>query len=413
MSKKHSIAKTAEMLAKKKHKYEEMLDSTFPAERNTGRRMLDRINKSIDELFAKQEAQKMEASGGANAPGPMMGYGGKTKKYAPGGWIPSIMSPQASYVANNAANKIYDMNERTRAMLGLSPVASSPSGQSGPGFFQRAGAFLRNTLDDVNADQVVMNATPFAKIAASRRAIDNFRPVPAPRTQGSVDLDTDYNINPQLIENRRALRTMNETIDQSNTSSSAANAARLMAFTQNLNQTGQLYGQKENIETQLGNRQAMVNADIEGRNNQLLNQYDMMRRDDENQRDAMRLGATQDFFDTIQGLAMDRELKRADIERLRILTQQYDPGVISRMLGAAGLEKLADNLESAGDTELASTYRNLAQMYPEMVGEPETNAYGGKLKDFGYGGKLPVRKMYGGKVKKNSRRVVRSTRRQK
>lgn len=101
---------------------------------------------------------------------------------------------------------------------------------------------------------------------ANRRAINRMEGPATPVYTPGVKLDTTYDINPQLSAARDGETVLNRSIDNSMTSAGSATASKIGAFAQRLRNTGELYGQKTNAESQMRNHETMINANINANN---------------------------------------------------------------------------------------------------------------------------------------------------
>lgn len=110
----------------------------------------------------------------------------------------------------------------------------------------------------------------------------------APNLYRAGKLKTNFDISPQLGSIERASRNINNEIDR-NTASSVASLARKQGVLHNAtDQTNQLYGQKENIETELINKDILNQQNVNNLNIDKLNQHNDRLVDFNNQKAAMR-----------------------------------------------------------------------------------------------------------------------------
>lgn len=96
--------------------------------------------------------------------------------------------------------------------------------------------------------------------------------VPTPQLIAPAKLKTSININPQLSDVRESELSQNRLVE-GNTASSVANVARQQRISNNaLSQRSRLRGEKENLETQLQNQDAMNRQQVASANAQQVNE---------------------------------------------------------------------------------------------------------------------------------------------
>lgn len=96
--------------------------------------------------------------------------------------------------------------------------------------------------------------------------------VPTPQLIAPVKLKTSVNINPQLSDVRESELSQNRLVE-GNTASSVASVARQQRISNNaLSQRSRLRGEKENLETQLQNQDAMNRQQVASANAQQVNE---------------------------------------------------------------------------------------------------------------------------------------------
>jgi hypothetical protein len=96
--------------------------------------------------------------------------------------------------------------------------------------------------------------------------------VPTPQLIAPAKLKTSVNINPQLSDVRESELSQNRSVE-GNTASSVASVARQQRISNNaLSQRSRLRGEKENLETQLQNQDAMNRQQVASANAQQINE---------------------------------------------------------------------------------------------------------------------------------------------
>lgn len=120
--------------------------------------------------------------------------------------------------------------------------------------------------------------------------------VPTPQLIAPAKLKTSININPQLSDVRESELSQNRLVE-GNTASSVTNVARQQRISNNaLSQRSRLRGEKENLETQLQNRDAINRQQVASSNAQQINEANRFN----------SISATQTANDKIQATANNR-----------------------------------------------------------------------------------------------------------
>lgn len=120
--------------------------------------------------------------------------------------------------------------------------------------------------------------------------------VPTPQLIAPAKLKTSVNINPQLSDVRESELSQNRLVE-GNTASSVASVARQQRISNNaLSQRSRLRGEKENLETQLQNQDAINHQQVASSNAQQINEANRFN----------SISATQTANDKIQATANNR-----------------------------------------------------------------------------------------------------------
>lgn len=139
---------------------------------------------------------------------------------------------------------------------------------------------FKEWLTDNKNDIISSGATTLSNIgsaiagyAINNKMLNNLEFAPAPISQQATKLKTNYNINPQLDSVRESLGETEKNITN-NTASSKVALNRILKARANATQMkNQLYGQKENIETQLINKDKLNQQEIANKNIENYNDY--------------------------------------------------------------------------------------------------------------------------------------------
>lgn len=127
----------------------------------------------------------------------------------------------------------------------------------------------------------------------------------APTLYQSAKLKTTYNISPQLAEVERTRQRSLDDVN-ANTASSVARLARNTGINlRSADAINNLYGEKENIETQLINQDRLNAQNVRNQNTQAYNQYLNQLNDFQNSKTAARFNAIGNMVEGITGAAGD------------------------------------------------------------------------------------------------------------
>lgn len=141
--------------------------------------------------------------------------------------------------------------------------------------------------------------------------------VPTPQLIAPAKLKTSVNINPQLSDVRESELSQNRLVE-GNTASSVVSVARQQRISNNaLSQRSRLRGEKENLETQLQNQDAINRQQVASSNAQQINEANRFN----------SISATQTANDKIQATANNRTQM---IEGLTSAVRDYQLGVDKR-----------------------------------------------------------------------------------
>lgn len=147
-----------------------------------------------------------------------------------------------------------------------------------PNWFQRTYRNIRNHVrenSDIVNDSIGLASNVVSSLignSINRRMLNSLRYSPAPIPQRVAKLKTRININPQLDRMRESLASYERNIDANTGSSQVALARKQRARLADILGRNELYGDKENKETELINtdrinQQEVANKNIEAYNN--------------------------------------------------------------------------------------------------------------------------------------------------
>lgn len=191
--------------------------------------------------------------------------------------VPSAGITAGANITNPSASSIKSINSRSKGkgfnlFKGIDKGEAISSGIGAVGTLI-SGLLNKGSIDKTSAPQV-----------------------PTPQLIAPAKLKTSVNINPQLSDVRESELSQNRLVE-GNTASSVASVARQQRISNNaLSQRSRLRGEKENLETQLQNRDAINRQQVASSNAQQINEANRFN----------SISATQTANDKIQATANNR-----------------------------------------------------------------------------------------------------------
>lgn len=182
---------------------------------------------------------------------------------------------------------------------------------------------------------------------ANKEFINSLRYSPAPIQRNAAKLKTRINIAPQLDKMRESLAAYERAIDNNTSNSQVALARKRAARMANVLQTNELYGTKENAETELINKdrlnqQTIANANIESYNTwrdgktAFENAIAEKRAENEVSRINNNVGIVQNVFDQ---MSRNRNLRNTIIAQMAA-----SPNVNPELLRDLGADWVTDDM---------------------------------------------------------------------
>lgn len=188
--------------------------------------------------------------------------------------------------------------------------------------------------------------------------------VPTPQLIAPAKLKTSVNINPQLSDVRESELSQNRLVE-GNTASSVASVARQQRISNNaLSQRSRLRGEKENLETQLQNQDAINRQQVASSNAQQINEANRFN----------SISATQTANDKIQATANNRTQM---IEGITSGVRDYQLGVDKKRS-----EENATAAMMSANPELMELFLKLMDKNKSRLGNVRSTLFrcGGKKK---------------------------------
>jgi hypothetical protein len=423
-----TFAQVAEMLGNKQAKFEERLNKASDSiARNSAQRMLDRIEDSKDRLFNSQEALKVpQAPVGVS----QFGAGGETdpptseaekekalKEYqeayahhakmrqAIGTNDTELLNatPGAKwgpYTTNDLTSDLARAQElRKKAGLGLvedAKLTLPHAGQQIRGTFNQLagthygsggnvsqhgwGADLLKKASGWVSDNkgaigdTINSVMPFVDNAYASKTINNMQAPVDPILQKSAQINTNYNINPQLLANRDTNTILNKSIDASNTSGGSAQNQKIAAFAKRMGTTGQLYGQKNQVEGQLEDKQRIINTQTENANIDTMNQFNEATRGFKNNQMVERMNNMSNVSTDAMQMFKDNKMFEMDKQRMELYgtmspnaLAQWDTEFGKQSLKSQGFEAASEQFKNHTGTANIET---LNRLFMDIFGKP-------------------------------------------
>jgi len=312
---KKTFAQVADMLGKKQAKYEERLDnSSDKIARDSAKLMLTRIDGYKNRLFESQESMKVQA--------------------------PQGDVPQHSFGA----------------------------------LLKKAGTWLGDSNNTDKISNVANTALPFVDNMFAAKSLNNMKAPTAPILQKTAQINTNYNINPQLKENRDANTVLNNTIDATNTSGGSAMNQRLAGFVKRMTNSGQLHAQKNQVEGQLEDKQRIINTQTENANIGTMNQFNEATREFENNIETEKVANVSNAVGDASQMFKDNKMFEMDKQRMELYGSmspnalaQWDTEFGKASLKEKGFEEASAQFNHITGTENIET---LNRLFMEAFGQP-------------------------------------------
>lgn len=176
---------------------------------------------------------------------------------------------------------------------------------------------------------------------STKKGINKMESPNTPINVNATKLKTNYNINPELDNIREEKQAAYRDIDN-NTASSRVGLARKQRVRNLASQTAnELYGRKENVETELINRDRLNQQSVSHANTQSHNQYLDRRSAFNNAISENKLSNTNNLFNGLNASVQDiigRIEERRNFNNTLSAIQARNPNVDSRILRDAGVK---------------------------------------------------------------------------
>lgn len=204
------------------------------------------------------------------------------------------------------------------------------------------------------ADYIGLGANTISSLISginNRKIIKSMRYSNAPTSVAAAKLKTRININPQIDKLRETVNRYYRDVDANTASSRVALARKGRASVDALLKSNELYGNKENIETQLINQDKMNQQAVRARNIEQYNRWAAGKADFENKKREMLADNTTSMIEGlnsgIQDLIGRIEVRKNNNNTLAMISAA-NPNVTGQLLKDVGFD--ADYYVRDGET---------------------------------------------------------------
>jgi hypothetical protein len=297
-------------LARKKAKYEKLLNSHNPAEKTAAMLMYKRAQDMEDMLFESQESQKAPEAPAAK---PMYGKGKDLTRVTPPAKVDTSGIPIPTLAPSIDKNTL------------ATPYKPETDLTDGMSKWQNANKIA-------NAGNMVLNGVDyFTKMAAIGQMQAPPKPVETPLTWFNKTLNTGSFRNSIARSRMTAERFANQL-----PSSQVAVALKQKAGVDSLNKLGEVYDKEQNFATEMTNKEAQLNQYTRMSNVQESNRYLTDVNNFQNNRIAASQNAASSLMTKDTMALKDQMTSRQEVVRWMLDSMKYDPTIRKDILGALG-----------------------------------------------------------------------------
>ena len=309
----------------------------------TATRQLQYLVNPLDNLFAMQEAAKIKA-----------GIQPNKVRAEYGTYIDPYLSNPTMWgigMFANARNQGMNPTPADRTIqspftLPSNPVTtgSPPAGAgAAPIVGQRSAGFSFPKISANDLNRGIGAVSPFIDNMVNAAITRRTPPIPSPTYLRAPSIETKFNIDPQLYEINRAAAARNSLLTRNSSNPQVSRANILAGTASDISARNQLMGQQRNIETELRNKQQMLNYENQAANASKIDNYrfmNMQRVDDIHRRQSMNAA---NLTEDLMFRNRDVQMGIRDKQQLALIAAQYaDSGVIER----AALPEIMTAIES-------------------------------------------------------------------
>lgn len=316
-----TFAEIAEALNRKEQKYTKMLESASTNRaRNSANLMLDRVAERKQALM---DENKMMA-GEPEAMVPEMAVGGPV----PTAFTAGVYDPSGFL----NAGRIPETQMALPQLPGLDPTqfmqapenikATLKAGTPKASFMDKL-----KTIGSQAPDAIMDTAStvaPFMDNFAFSKYMNSVKSNPTPDLYSAPAMDTTVDVNPELAQAAQGQRTLNRSLDRSNTSRGVANNNKIAGFSKRMGNTGRVLAGKRNQEAQLKNRASMISNNVNNKNTDVVNRLRQSNTDFLNEKAYNKYLNTLNVSEDIGEINTQRLNRRAQEQSLDVLKPLYN-----------------------------------------------------------------------------------------
>lgn len=245
---------------------------------------------------------------------------------------------------------VFGMQEQIKAMLQQQQEQQMQQGQP-------QGEQLPTAAEGIDLGKIASSTLPFLDNIVNAGLTKQTPELPKPTYVQAPTLDTEFNINPQLAAIDRSAAIRNTALGRSSNNSGVTRANILAGADADIQARNQLYGQKENTETQLNNQQALLDSRADSQNATIFDKFQLdqvLRKDDI----AGRISANvANAVEDAQGIQRTQNEEVLDKQRLALTAAKYlDTGVLQR----AHFDEVMRIIDSGGSVADAMAFMQSA-----------------------------------------------------
>lgn len=306
-----TFAETHAKIARRKAKYEKLLNSPDMAERTAALLMYRRTVDAENSLFAEQEKQSA----------PMK----SKEKMGSGGTVGHDLEP---LLLNTQLDAHMPVVPSVSPIPGMrTTLATAPTRTS-------EGASSNLLTDWMNSNKLgaagntILNGIDyFSKLGAIRQMQEPPKPISIPQTWLNKTLNTGAERNAMLRNRISQERSADKVTD-----SQVSAALKQKAGVAYLNQLSGVYDKEANYRTQMGNQEAYMNAGVRAQNVAQQNNYNMALNEFTNNKIGARQNALSSLLTNTSGVIRDTISTKSDMMKWALEAMKYDPTIIQDMM---------------------------------------------------------------------------------
>lgn len=229
------------------------------------------IQNELAQLYNLQESMKAES--GMEAEPIEARCGGKIRRYYDGGQIVDISVPVYGTQRNNSGSSItgqevtFTSNDKTQIQNLLTTIQQGMRCGGRTRKYAGGGFISPGFVSEVSGNLI----GGISQLITNKGLIDRMESMRVPETplMDRVELETDINTDAEIGNINNTVRSLEKYITSNSSNSQVARQSILLARTQGSRMRSRVKQDEHNKEVELRNRSRMANAEIAARNNQI------------------------------------------------------------------------------------------------------------------------------------------------